>query len=288
MARNNKEFTDEMKVELSKVESFAAYRESSALIHAEGGKTNAYTTGWSMFDDYLGGGFGSVNRGELVVLIADTGVGKSTFASNIAIRMSGNSNQRLHYMSLENPPEDAYNTMCEILGVETLGDTERFFTAPSKEMLFGGKPWTADHLLAHMEYVVNAHGTKVFVLDHLNFMFENEEQVSNELARTRVVMRLLSQFCMNNQATVFVISHINKPAAKPKKNDLLSLTRIYGSGAIAGAATKVLALNEFLDEGERFIDIQMLKSRYTTWDRNVLCRFDVSSYAWEWVGALYR
>lgn len=282
------ETSDDMKVDLSIVESFSAYRDEAAKIYAENGRTTQYQTGWERLDDYLGGGFGSANRGELVVLVADTGVGKSTFASNIAIRTTGNSGERCHYMSLENPPEDAYNTMCHILGVSTLGATEAYFTAPSKELLFGGKPWTADDLLAHMTYVVKSRHTKIFVLDHLNFMFENEDQVKNELARTRVVMRLLSQWCMQNKATVFVISHINKPAGKAKKNELLTLSRIYGSGGIAGAATKVIALNEYIDEGVRYIDVQMLKSRYTDWDRNALCRFDVSSYAWKWEGLVYR
>lgn len=280
--------TPEMAAQLSIVESFSAYRDLAAKIYAEDGKTEQYQTGWGRFDEYMGGGFGSANRGELVTLIADTGVGKSTFASNIAIATTANSHERLHYMSLENPPEDAYNTMCHILNLPTLGDNEKYFTAPSKDLLFEGAAWSADDLIAHMTYVVKSRGTKLFVLDHLNFMFENEEQVKNELARTRAVMKRLSQWCMSNRATVFVISHINKPAGKQKKNELLTLSRIYGSQAIAGASTKILALNEFLDEGVRYIDVQMLKSRYTNWDRNALCRFNVDSYKWEWEGLLYR
>lgn len=270
----------EMKAALATVDPFSKYRDLAGKIYNENGRTDMYPTGWEQFDQYIGGGFGSKYRGELVVLVADTGVGKSTMMTNIALRIAPTSNQHMHYISLENPPEDAYNTMCHILGRSTLGEMENYFTAPSKEMLFGMRPWRSEDLMAHMEYMVTTHGYKLFALDHLNFMFENEEQVKNEWVRVRVVMRLLSQFCMNHKATVFVVSHINKNSSA----DLLTLDRIYGSSSIAGAATKVISLNEVKDSNPRQLDIEMLKSRYTTWDRRKLVRFDVSDYAWEEIG----
>lgn len=270
----------EMKAALATVDSFSKYRDLAGKIYAEHGRTDLYRTGWDEFDEYIGGGFGSPHRGELVVLVADTGVGKSTFMTNLALRIAPASQQKMHYISLENPPEDAYNTMCHIIDKPTLGDYEKYFTAPSKDMLFGMRPWKSEDLLANMAYMVEAHGTKLFALDHLNFMFENEEQAKNEILRIRVVMRLLSQFCMNHKATVFVVSHTNRQ----KGDDYISLDRIYGSTSIAGAATKVLSLNEVKDMTPRSIDIELLKSRYTTWDRKKVVRFDVSEYAWGMVG----
>lgn len=269
-----------MQAALATVDSFSDYRELAGKIYAEQGKTDLYPSGWKEFDQYIGGGFGSPNRGELVVIVADTGVGKSTFMTNLALRIAPVQQERMHYISLENPPEDAYNTMCHIIGKPTLGDMEKYFTAPSKDMLFGMRPWQSEDLMAHMAYMVKAHGTKLFALDHLNFMFENEDQVKNEIARVRVVMRLLSQFVMNHKATVFVVSHINRQ----KTEGLLGLDRIYGSTSIAGAATKVLALNEVPNSSPRQIDIQMLKSRYTSFPRDRIVRFNVSSYDWEEVG----
>lgn len=270
----------EMMAMLSTVDSFSQYREQAAKIYSEKGRTEMYQPGWEMFDDYIGGGFGSPNRGELVVIIADTGVGKSTFMTNIALRIAPTTGQKMHYMSIENPPEDAYNTMCHIIGTDTLGDMEKYFTAPSKAMLFGKRPWKSEDLLANMTYMTETYGTKLFALDHLNFMFENEEQARDQIGRIRVVMRLLSQFCMNYNATVFVVSHMNRS----KTDDLITLDRVYGSTSIAGAATKVIALNEVKESEPRQIDVELLKSRYTTWDRNKMVRFDVSSYDWQEVG----
>ncbi len=58
--------------------------------------------------------------------------------------------------------------------------------------------------------------------------------------RVRVVMRKLSRFCVKHKATVFAISHMNKPQRGIAKPDKPTLDRIYGSYSIAGAATKVL------------------------------------------------
>lgn len=274
----------DMEAALATVDTFADYRDLASKIYAEQGKTELYSSGWEEFDTYIGGGFGSPHRGELVVIVADTGVGKSTFMTNLALNIAPAAKEKMHYISLENPPEDAYNTMCSIIQKPTLGEMEKYFTAPSKDMLFGMRPWQSEDLMAHMSYMAEVHGTRLFALDHLNFMFENEDQVKNEIARVRVVMRLLSQFCMNHKATVFVVSHVNRG----KSDDLIDLTRIYGSTAIAGAATKVIALNEVPDSSPRQLDIQMLKSRYTNYDRKLLMRFDVSSYAWELVGGTTR
>lgn len=274
----------EMQAKLSIVEPFSKYAKEADKLWGEYGTTSRYKTGWKAFDTWLGGGFGSEHRGELVVIAADTGVGKSTFLANIAINVTRLAGERLHYMSLENPPEDVYNAMRFIQGTDKLGETEKYFTSASKELLFGNgaKAWQAEDLLLHMEYVVKAHGTKLFILDHLNFMFENEEQLQNEHLRTRVIMRKLSRFAMHNKVCIFVVSHINKRTDGSKK---LSMERIYGSGSIAGAATKVLVLQERTEMAEwgevRLIDVFYLKSRFTAKQKDTKAVFNASTPMWE-------
>lgn len=271
----------ELAVQLGQAESFLTYKERADKLWEKQGRTDYYSTGFEEFDQYLGGGFATSEEGELIVLVAETGVGKSTFASNLALQMSLKANEKVHYMTLENSPESVYNMLRRVADVEDFGPIARRFTGPKKEMIFGSRPLNAEDLLAHMEQMVKAHGTKLFILDHLNFMFENEEQVKNELARIRVVMRLMSQFCINNNATAIVVSHTNRRSEK----GYVTLDRIYGSTAIAAAATKVLALNEgFLGDGSRYIDVQLLKSRHTAYNRKQVCRFDATDPKWECTG----
>lgn len=276
----------EMQARLSIVEPFSKYRKEADKLWSEYGRTDKYKTGWNKFDEFMGGGFGSEHRGELVVIAADTGIGKSTFLANIAINITRLAGERLHYMSLENPPEDVYNAMRFIQGEDKLGDTEKYFTSASKELLFGNgaKAWQAEDLLLHMEYVVKAHGTRLFILDHLNFMFENEEQLQNEHLRTRVIMRKLSRWAMHNKACIFVVSHINKRSDASSKK--LTMERIYGSGSIAGAATKVLVLQERYEHDPkvgpvRLIDVHYLKSRFTKNNKDAKAVFNASTPMWE-------
>jgi predicted ATP-dependent serine protease len=277
---------DELAAQLTQVEPWSAYREKADRMNVEMGTTVRYKTKWPEFNDYLGGGFGSSEHGELVVIMGDTGLGKSTFAANLAVHLISTSKEKIHYISLENSPEEMYNVVRRVLKREALGEVEAYFTSPPKKLIFEGEGLNAENLLAHMKYVTKAYGKKLFILDHLNFMFENEEQAANELNRVRVIMRQLSKFCMNNDATVFAISHINKkPDTKSKTPKYLTLDRIYGSQAIAGAATKVLALNEITKATPRLIDVQMLKTRFTPGRGDAVAQFQIDGYEWRFVGS---
>ena len=270
--------------QLAKVEPWSKYRDKALRLRSEFGSTTRYKTEWGGFNQYIGGGFGSSEHGELVVVMGDTGVGKSTFVANLAVHMLATTKETIHYITLENTPEEMYNIMLNVMGRENLGEFEGRFTSPSRKLIFDGPAWSAEHLIRHMEYVAGAYNRKLFILDHLNFMFENEEQAANELVRTRVVMRRLSRFCMNYDATVFAISHINKkPETKGRSGQYLTLDRIYGSQAIAGAATKVLALNPVRGNG-RLIDVQMLKTRYTPNRGDSIAQFEVEGYEWHFQG----
>ncbi len=71
------------KAQLAIVDTFDKYRERAIAIRAERGQTPKYKTKWPLFNQYLGGGFGSEQRGELVIIAGETGTGKTTFVGNI-------------------------------------------------------------------------------------------------------------------------------------------------------------------------------------------------------------
>lgn len=273
---------EEMKARLSVVYPASHFKEEADILRKEYGRTNRYPTGWNALDDYLGGGFGSEHRGELVVLAGETGIGKTTLAANLATRLMANSGQKLHFISLENPFEDIYNIMCKVAGREDLGVYADKLTFPDNELIFGFKAWRSEDLIEHMTYVVNAHNTKIFIIDHLNFMFETEEQASAEVYRVRAIMRKLSRFCMHYKVCVFAISHLNRNRQVNTSGGAPTNDRIYGSGAIAHAGTKVLLLNEqeILGDPNRYVDVRLTKSRYTPGNKGCI-RFDATETKWK-------
>lgn len=277
------QLTDERKAQLTVVHDFSHYENQAKLIRAEMGTTPKYKTGWHRFDDYIGRGFGSDHRGELVVIVGESKIGKTTFMGNLALRIINNSSESIYYISLEDQYADVYNTMAAVAKLDSLRSIHKKLKTPDEKFIFDENAWDADELIFHMEHVYKTYGVKLFFLDHLNFMFENEEHLENETRRIRVVMRKLSRFCVYNRVTVFAISHINRNKSA-NEGKLLTNDRIYGSGSIAQAATKVLILQRAQDLPGYFVDVRLTASRYTRPDPLVQAvRFKSQDYRWEYV-----
>jgi len=282
---NDNPMTEKRKLQLAKATSVYDIHERAMLRMAEWGRTERYPTGWPQFDKYLHGGFGLYSDGELVVVAGETKIGKSTFVANVAMRIAEN-DTKVCYIPLENSYEQVYGLLAKAGGVPSLIDYKDTIYFPDEDLIFGDEAWNADDLLHHMEHMVEAWGINVFVLDHLNFMFENEQQVRDELMRVRVVMRKLSRFCVKHKATVLAVSHMRKPDTKAQgKHEKPTLHSIYGSYATAAAATKVL----LIDQGEqrpaangderRMIEIKLERSRHTQAQNNWFA-FDASETQW--------
>lgn len=278
--------TEKRKIQLSSATSVFDIHDRAMVRMAEWGVTNRYPTGWPDFDKYIGGGFGLRSDGELVVVAGETKVGKSTFVANVALRIAQN-NVKVEYIPLENSYEQIYGMLCKSSGLSTLKDYKDLLYLPDEDLIFGDEAWNAEDLLAHMQFMIDSRGVNVFVLDHLNFMFENEAQLRDELMRVRVVMRKLSRFCNKNKVTVLAVSHLNKPATG--KIEKPTIHRIYGSQSIAGAATKVLLLSEadpmiMPDQTERRrVECNFVASRHTQSQKNGFM-FDASQSQWSEIG----
>jgi len=281
-------YTDDRKIQIAKAESVYNFHDRAVIRMAEWGRSERFPTGWTQFDEYLYGGFGMRSDGELVVIAGDTKIGKSTLVANIALRLA-NSGAKVHYMSLENSYDQTYGMLWKVAGTgdEGLFDYKDIITFPPEELIFGEEAWSADTLIDHMEFQSDARGTDVFVLDHLNFMFENEEQLGNEINRVRVVMRKLSRFAVKHKATIICISHMNKGGIGAS-NSRPSVDRIYGSAGIAGAATKILLLHkpEQQNPEQKIIEVQLARSRHTK-DRDESFQFDATTTKWRELGIKY-
>ena len=278
------EMTEKRKLQLAKATSVYDIHERAMLRMAEWGKTNRYPTGWTQFDKYLHGGFGLMSDGELVVVAGETKIGKSTFVANVAMRIAQNGT-KVCYIPLENSYEQVYGLLAKAGDVSSLVDYKDLIYFPDEGLIFGDEAWNADDLLHHMEHMVAAWDINVFVLDHLNFMFENEQQVRDELMRVRVVMRKLSRFCVKHKATVLAISHMRKPEKSQGKHEKPTLHSIYGSYATAAAATKVLLIDQgeqqpgTNDSERRLVEVKLERSRHTPAQSNWFV-FDASDTQW--------
>ncbi len=221
------------------------------------GKTNLYTTGDKMFDDYLGGGFGRQDGYEIVLLYGDTGIGKSTIALNF-LKSPIEANKKVGLLVLEDDGADVFLRLRDILGTYGMekyimhGDNVHFM--PQEDLV---KSWNLDDLLNLIESWFVERGLDVILLDHLQFAFEGAESIKgeNEYASQRVFMQKLNQLMKRIKKTIILVSHINK------NNQLKGMGKIVGSGAIAQAGTKVIEVSE--DDMDFGVRLYMRKSRFT-------------------------
>jgi len=220
------------------------------------GRTDLYSTGHSVLDAYMFGGFGRKDGYEIVLLYGPTGVGKSTVALNFiapAIRKG----VKTGLLVLEDDMADVSNRFSEILSHNEYirANKEQIVRCLPEDELT--KSWTLDDLLTYIEEWFES-GIDLILLDHLQFAFENAEMIKgeNEYIAQRVFMRKLNFLMKRVKKTIILVSHVNKA------NGAKGMNQIVGSGAIAQAATKVIEVSETKNMAD-CINLELRKSRFT-------------------------
>ena len=250
MAKINK---NEKPLGFSEIVYLSDYKEEADQTLKDFGRTDLYSTGERMLDDWLGHGFGRRNGYELMLVFGKSGVGKSS----VAVRMLMNSVQRhipQAWLILEDSPADTLNRLCMMTGEreKTMEDV-KCVSLMADTMLENG--FRLDNIIQWIDSQ-SQRGIKLFMIDHLQFAFENAEDImeKNEMLNQRIFMKKLNFLAKRKHLTVIMISHVNKNSKAE------GLDKIIGSSAIAQAATKVI---EVFQRKDNTIGLQMLKSRFT-------------------------
>lgn len=228
------------------------------------GRTKLYSTGTSVLDKHLGGGYGRKDGYEIVLLYGDTGVGKSTVGLNFLERPI-KEGVRVGLMVLEDDGADVYLRLSNILGEDGtkqhIMGGENIHFMPQEDLT---KSWNLDDLLKLIEEWFVDRKIDIILLDHLQFAFEGAESIKgeNEYIAQRVFMQKLNQLMKRIKKTIILVSHVNKAAG------VKGMAKIVGSGAIAQAGTKVIEVQEDEDMGVGALRIWLRKSRFTERPKN--------------------
>lgn len=226
-------------------------------LKATWGKTTLYSSGDTLLDNYLGGGFGRPDGYEIVLMYGDTGIGKSTVALNF-LKPAIEANKKIGFLVLEDDGPDVYLRMQNILPRETMKkyvfESDNLHFMPQEDLV---KSWNLDDLLALIEDWFTTRDLDLILLDHLQFAFEGAESIKgeNEYIAQRIFMQKLNQLMKRVKKTIILISHVNKTGTAK------GMGKIVGSGAIAQAGTKIIEISD--DQMEDTIRLYMRKSRFT-------------------------
>lgn len=160
------------------------------------GEPERLISGLNTFDEALRGG---IEIGRLVILSAGTKSGKSTIAIDL-MRKYESYNPCM--IVLEQLPEELIREQLYYGNEIPLIYSPKSFTRVSIE-------WLEDRILE--SFLKN--GTKVVVIDHLDFIEKNQKHANKHL-QIQEVMEDLKLMSRKLNITIFLISHINKLPAE--------------------------------------------------------------------------
>ncbi len=243
----------------------------------EVGKTNRYSTGFPILDEYLGGGYGSTVRGEVVLMHATAKTYKSTFAIQF-IRGPLEKGEKVGLIVLEGKLDNFLTELRKLYAPVQKGDKvvgyEKFdvisdkiskqIFAMSDEMLKSN--FRMDEIVPWMKKAVVQHGVKLFLIDPVGYIPDFAE-MSNipDFKRESKLMKEISDFAYDTCSTVICIQH------NVKDGDYLHPAHrqaaVGGSQSYTKSATKVIEIrNEGLINDQdrnsgKYISLEMYMAR---------------------------
>ena len=230
--------------------------EAAKKASEEWGKTDLYSTGDAILDEYLGnsssGGYGRRSAYEIITIFGDTGMNKSTFATSMILNPASKG-VPIAYFALEDDPKDVVTRiMRQAHSDEELNAIlENIYFMPEND------GYTLDMMAEAIENIFKV--ADIVVIDPLQFIFEASvaEKGETEFNRQRLFMRRMNNVMKHTNKTLIIVSHTGKGGGKDSRT---GVDRIIGSSAVAQVSTKVIEINR-KDDGLH--GIRLWKSRFT-------------------------
>ena len=216
------------------------------------GKTDLYSTGDAVIDEYLGGGIGRKDGYEIITIFGATGMNKSTFTTSIILDAAEKGVQ-VAYFALEDDPKDVVKRIlvqCDMNEEKALKITQNILFMPESD------GYTLDAMAEAIEEIFQI--ADIVVIDPLQFIFEASvtERGETEFNRQRLFMRRMNNVMKHTNKTLIIVSHTSKSSGKFAAQ---GLDRIIGSSAVAQVSTKVIEI----DRKDGVHGIRLWKTRFT-------------------------
>lgn len=219
--------------------------------------------------------------GEIIMLTSGSGMGKSSFAREVAYGLGHCEGKKIGMAFLEESVEE---TMLDIAGLHLNKRIRQFpeTTNPEEKAMalnavfdnddfflydhFGSA--AEDSLLNKLRYMRTVLECEVVILDHLSIVVSGQEDGDDE---RKLIDRLMTKLKTMAKATgliLIVITHLKRKDGKGGKSHeeggKITLAELRGSGAIAQLSDTVIAF-ERNQQGDtpNIVTIRILKCRFT-------------------------
>jgi twinkle protein len=222
-----------------------------------------------------------LRKGELVTITAGSGIGKSTFVSEIAYDLLVRQGETVGYVALE---ENIRRTARRFVGMELnypIHIDRGHFTDDQIEQAFEstlgtGRLFLYDHfgsldptvLLNRIRHLVSGCGCSWIVFDHLSILVSGLDQGDERRAIDQTMTKLRS-FVEETGCGMLLVSHLRRPTGdKGHENGAqTSLSQLRGSAAIGQLSDICIGLerNQQSENDSEGTVVRVLKNRFTGW-----------------------
>lgn len=220
-----------------------------------------------------------IRKGELVVITAGTGTGKTTFVRQIAHHFGVTLGLKVGMMMLE---ENVKRTAKGLMSIHTGKRLalNRNLLSPEEyqkaffETLGSGRfvfyehfgSLESDDLIKNIRYMAIAEKCAFVILDHISIAISGLE-IDNERKATDVLMTRLRSLAEETGVGMLVISHLKRVDGSPaEEGGIISLSHLRGSQAIPQLSDGVWALErnqQAEDDTKNLVLVRILKGRHT-------------------------
>ena len=237
--------------------------------------------GWSMPFPQLDQMTRGIRKGELVLLAAGSGLGKSTIGRIMTHHVQQRYDAKVGYVMLE---ESAEVTARQLIALHS--GVRYVELAESPNMLTDEQWQTAldsavkpaafydafgsteiDNLLAKLNYLAVAEDCELILLDHVSMVISGSKS-DNERKELDRLMTELRTLCERTGVSIIAISHVNRVTSQggfSNEGGQISLNSLRGSGALAQLADTVIGVerNQQDEDTKNIVHFRLLKSRVT-------------------------
>jgi len=188
--------------------------------------------------------FSGMGPGQVLVVGAETRVGKSTFANNIASDMAKR-NIPVLVFSLENQPRETVKRMSSIIEGKPFGSFTRQDVADMTELYeqlplyfyFAGDKETTMSVVREVSIAAKKYyGIQAIFLDHIHFFARSAQNQTSEIS---ILIMQIKQLAVKLGVPIMVISHT---ARKDKENRIPTINDLKNSSSLGQDADQVLML----------------------------------------------
>ena len=220
-----------------------------------------------------------LRKGELVVLTAGTGVGKSSFCRHVALDLI-NQDFTVGYIALE---ESIKRSALGIMGVKLKkplhltreGITDAELQETFKHTVGNGKFYlynhfgstVADNLLSKIRYLAKACAVDFVVLDHLHMALSalGDEHTNDERKLIDYFVSKLRTLVEETGIGLILVSHLKRPEGNKGYEDgvEVSMNSLRGSASIGQLADMIISMNRDLQSSDNLAKLNILKNRFS-------------------------